>query len=205
MSYISRLKELTVPTISAFASGLLDDVDAAAARATLGISTWAATLLDDTSASAARTTLDVYNKAETQALVIPGSEMAYAQTTATWTTTNTTLYSNVSTAKITGLSVTVVGEGEPVDIVVNLPLCKHSASQLLIAYLMCNGSSAAPGGGFYSQTVNASNGRTIFWMQRVTLTTGVSYTFEVGVQAAAGTATLEPGAAYPNQLSVLRR
>lgn len=128
----------------------------------------------------------------------PGIELGYAE--------RTTSFTSGSNADITGLSVTVTGQGRPVDVEFYCPSAYHSVSGTLIrADIKSNG---AVINSWFELTSNVSFGRSCLLRQRVTLTDGVNYTFTVGTfQGSAGTMTWFASAspARPIWLSVVSR
>ena len=141
-------------------------------------------------------------------LVLPpgnaGSEMGYAERTTDDTTTNTA-YASTPSNKISGLSVTVIGEGQPVMVEFFCPGVKHSvAASPVNAVLIINGS--VTGGQLATADSPATgNARFLMFRRRMVLTAGTSYTFEVGKYAtSAGTGTYTAVADAPMHLSVNR-
>lgn len=193
-------------------SGLADRLayfTGAGAMALATLTSFARTLLSRASAAAMRTDLDVYSKAETSALMVTGSEMGYDENTSSTTSTNTNSASVAAGAKITGLSVTVVGEGRPVDIEWEGSFQDSVASATVGAYFIVNGAlTGQPGAGYLGgiQLGSTTSTRKFSLKRRAVLAAGVSYTIEVGVyQAAAGTLTIIGTPAIPNWLAVTRR
>ncbi len=137
---------------------------------------------------------------------VSGVEIGYAERTTSDTTTNTVLASATSN-KISGLSVTVTGTGRPVEIEFFCPLCYHSstAAKFVGAAILINGSeTGAQLGTVDSATTGA--GRTLIVRRRIVLTSGSSYTFEVGKWIeSAGTGNYLVGADFPMHLSVVSR
>jgi hypothetical protein len=151
----------------------------------------------------------VYNAATgrwTQADTSLTSELGYAERTTSDTTTNTA-YGSVASNKISGLSVTVVGEGLPVLVEFFAPQVLHSVQgNDVAAVLLTNG--AVTGGQFAvagTSGATADVGPAFILRRRLLLASGTSYTFEVGKFAIqAGTATYVAGADFPMHLSVTR-
>lgn len=134
----------------------------------------------------------------------PGSEQGASVKTNTYTTTATT----ITATPITGLSVTVVGQGRWVDVEFICGSVYHSvAGTRVTAHLLINGqaSQAGSSAASVSSPVN-NNGVTLVLRQRIFLTAGVSYTFEIGAfGAAAGTCNFVAVATVPMQLTVTNR
>jgi len=135
----------------------------------------------------------------------PGQELAYAERTSAFTTTNTT--AGAAAGLVAGLSVTVTGAGRAVDVVFFVPLCYHSVGGTGIVAYVVQGQ-AYPGGLCAIGAVSSPNntGRSVTSTRRLVLSAGVQYTFEAGMNGvAAGTVTSVPNAAYPMSLSVTSR
>lgn len=158
------------------------------------------TLIDDAVADevAAR------NTAITDALAASnvGRELGYAERVTAATTTNTT--AGAVGGKISGLSITIVGEGRPVLCEFETFSTHHSVATTFVGhYILINDV-------FLKQSLRASS-RTDFGpgnyvSRRQVLADGVSYTFEVGVYgAAAGTSSTGGVSASPMTLSVTGR
>lgn len=128
-------------------------------------------------------------------------EQGYAQVTSTKTSTNTTAFTN---DLISGLSVTVVGRGRPVVVEFFCQAVRHSvANNWVLAGLVVNGVADV-----YTGIVSPSttiNQTLAPLLRRLVLTDGVSYTFEVGVQTQAATATLTAASTAPMWLAVAER
>lgn len=172
-----------------------------------GMTAYGSSLVKAASAGAARTLLDVYSKAESSGLG-GGAEMGYSERTTIFTTTNTTAGSLAGTAIVTGLSVTVIGEGRAVEVEFNSIMQHSVANSGSATYLVVNGSySAAPGGHLAAVQGGATgSGRTLSMKKRIVLTNGVSYTFTIGVYGVqAGTVSVVSTANIPTFLSVTRR
>jgi hypothetical protein len=132
----------------------------------------------------------------------PGAELGFAERTTNFTTTATATL----TGDITGLSITVIGTGQPVDVAVYLPSVRHSVANTTVAgYLSVNGVTT---GGQTSGTSSPSTteGRTAYLKRRMVLTDTVSYTFQAGLfGAAAGTVTSLGNANFPMQIMATAR
>lgn len=148
---------------------------------------------------------DKVTAAEADALVqqavedhTPGIELGYAE--------RSTTFATAANTDITGLSVTVTGQGRPVDVEFFCPIAYHSVSGSLIrADIKSNGVIL---NSWFELTSNTGFGRTCQVKQRVVLTDGVNYTFTVGTfLGTAGTMTWFASAspARPMWLSVVSR
>lgn len=134
------------------------------------------------------------------------SEMAYAEITATQTKTNTAAYN--AAGDITGLSVTVTGEGKAVEIEVQLTLQHTVANAVMGAWIKANGSTAVNPGGMIAGTQVGAAGttRVLYFKRRFVLTNGVQYTFTTGVYStSAGTSSVVATALIPAHIAVIRR
>jgi len=132
------------------------------------------------------------------------TELGYAERTTSDTTTNTTLASAPSN-KISGMSVTVIGTGQPVSVEFFCPYGFHSvADGNVTTTLVINGS--ATGAQFASTANHATNiGQLIVLKRRLVLTAGTSYTFEIGKSiTGAGTGTWAASTDAPMHLAVTR-
>lgn len=149
----------------------------------------ARTLLAAPSAQAQRNVLSAY-----------GREMGYAESSAGGFSTATTSWVN---NKISGLSVTVVGTGQAVEIQWWFGQLRMTASNWGIVGLIVNGAVDQPMI-FYS--ASTSLGEKKDCVRRMVLSDGVSYTFELGWQVQSG-ATATWGGAVTNLawLSVTER
>ena len=132
---------------------------------------------------------------------LPAStELGYAERTTNDTTTNTD-YNAVTTNKISGLSVTVVGQGLPVLVEFYCPLGQHSVTGSGVAVaLVINGALTS------GQYVTSNGIDSMVLRRRLLLAAGASYTFEVGMWlvTTAGTGTYSGGSDFPMHLSVNR-
>jgi hypothetical protein len=134
------------------------------------------------------------------------SELGYAERVTSDTTTNTS-YAASTSNKISGLSVTLTGEGLPVLVEFYCPQVLHSVTGDDVGVvLLVNG--AVTGGQFAvagTSTASADLGASLVLRRRLVLADGDSTTFEVGKFAVqAGTATYVAGADYPMHLAVTR-
>lgn len=129
------------------------------------------------------------------------SELGYAERTSNDTTTNAT-FGNVGSNKISGLSVTVVGEGKPVMVEFYCSSAIHSVTDTAAGVvLLINGATTGGQQGY----VEAKTSEALIMRRRLVLTAGTSYTFEIGkFIVAAGTGTYLAGADNPMHLSVNR-
>lgn len=129
------------------------------------------------------------------------TELGYAERTTNDSTTNTA-YASVGSNKISGLSVTVVGEGLPVLVEFFCPSVVHSvANTATAAVLLTNGAVTSGQQGFGEASTSAG----LILRRRRILTPGTSYTFEVGKYVvAAGTGTYIAGSDNPMHLAVSR-
>lgn len=203
---VDNTSDASKPISTAVQSALDDKLDASA------LDQEVSTLLGD-SGSLSRPVLDTAIADGVAAHInldaLPGAELAYAEFTSNWTTTNTSTASVVEASLIPGVITTVIGEGRAVDIEVFCPGIYHStANTAVIAYLVVNGVSYAAGigqaGAVSSPTT--SSVRSVFFKRRLVLQSGNSYTFRVGVAGGtSGTTTLFGASAYPITLSITRR
>jgi hypothetical protein len=110
----------------------------------------------------------------------PGIELGFAE--------RSTSFSTSTNTDITGLSVTVVGQGRPVDVEFFCSSAYHSVvGSMVRADIKSNG---AVINSWFDITSHATIGRTCLVRQRVVLTAGTSYTFTVGTfLGTAGTMT----------------
>lgn len=135
----------------------------------------------------------------------PRGELGYAERTTADTTSNGTI-ANATQAgnKMTGLAVTVVGKGRPVEIEFHTPAVWHSTANNYVGVaLLMDGVQVAIGQA--SSPSNAS-GRSLTVKARKVLTDGQSYTFEVGKYCQTGATGNYHGAAdTPMYLSVAER
>ena len=125
----------------------------------------------------------------------PGIELGYAERFTSYVAGN---------SDMTGMSITVEGQGRPVDVEFFCSAVHHSTVGSLVRVdIKRNGTiieSAA------DITSNASFGRHLYGKRRIPLTDGVSYTFTVGVfQGSAGSMTWYADATRPIWLSVVSR
>lgn len=125
----------------------------------------------------------------------PGIELGYAERFTSYAAGN---------SDITGLSVTVVGQGRPVDVEFYCSSAHHSVvGSLVRADLKRDGTIIETG---FDITSNTAFGRHMYVRRRIPLTDGVSYTFTVGIfQGTAGTMTWYADANRPMWLSVVSR
>lgn len=139
--------------------------------------------------------------------LLAGQELAYAERTTNFTTTNTTLGSNATASKIGGLVCTVVGTGQPVDIEWYGMLVNgtDTASLTVDLYLLVNG--VYTGTAQLCQVVVTNAGLSKFMKRRLVLTAGTNYTFEIGYQTNNGAkiAGLLASTDFPTTLSVTSR
>lgn len=136
--------------------------------------------------------------------LLPGSAQGSSIKTSSYTTTATT----ITTTPITGLSVTVTGQGRYVDVEFVCGAVYHSvAATRVIAHLLVNGAS----GSNDSQAISVSSpvnnaGVSLILRRTILLTAGSSYTFEIGSYgAAAGTCNFVAVASVPMTLTVTNR
>jgi hypothetical protein len=135
------------------------------------------------------------------AVVPAGQELGYAEFTSTKTSTNTTSWIN---DKISGLSLTIVGTGRPVEIeVFSSAIRSDTADKYVILGLIEDGSATASGTRVFRR---ANIGEFVSIRRRRVLAAGTSYTFEAGVQVESGvTASVIGGATAPTFLAVTER
>jgi|GEM_PF-5842404 len=189
------------------------------------LSAWQGTQdqLDATDATVAlkANTADVYTKAAADAAMgvaigdalddyTPGADMGSAERLTSATTTATSYA--LATTDISGLSVTVIGTGRPVDVEFYCPSVTHSVANTNVSvFIAVNGSGTdakAQWGGVSAPGTGAGGGPALTIKRRITLTDGVSYTFTVRAFAfgVAGTTTLYAVSAYQAmQLNVTAR
>lgn len=138
---------------------------------------------------------------------IPGTDLGTVlrATSATSTTTAAT----DPAGDLTGLSVTVVGQGRPVDVRFHAPGVYHSVANTLVSViLMCNGEVVGTNNQIGTEnSPRTDNGPSMSISRRTgILTTGTSYTFSVRLWgAAAGTSTLVAASFCPIELAVTSR
>jgi hypothetical protein len=133
----------------------------------------------------------------------PGLEVGYAERTTSATSAQT---APNATGTISGLSVTVVGTGRPVDIRFGASLSWNSvANKNVFASLMVNG--GATGAAAADSSPATNTGPRLEFTRRMVLTNGVSYTFTVALytEAGGGTVTAFANSTYPMSLSVTNR
>lgn len=170
------------------------------------LETQAATFGDIITRDAAEFTTDAAVAALVAAELVdyqPGLEIGYAERTTSATSTQT---APNATGTISGLSVTVVGSGRPVDIRFNAALSWSSvANKTVFTSLMVNGVAGGAASGDSSPVT--TTGPTQHLNRRMVLTNGVSYTFTVAlyVESGGGTGTAFANATYPMSLSVTNR
>lgn len=138
---------------------------------------------------------------------VHGEELGYAERTTNDTTTNTSLVdADLAANTIGGLTFTVTGDGNPVDVEFRCSGAYHSTANTRVnAVLLVNGSSVNGDLGA-ADSPSTSGGPSLSFKRRLVLTDGVSYTFEVAKRvAAAGTGTYVAAATFPMYLAATRR
>lgn len=136
--------------------------------------------------------------------ITQGAELGYAERTSDDTTTNGTI-GNASLVgnRMSGLAVTVVGTGKPVDIEFWCAGVRNSTgSNYAGAVLLQNGVQITAGTVLSTST---SVGQIMTLKIRKTLTANTSYTFEVGKYGQGGTTTYIGNATFPMYLAVTSR
>ena len=133
-----------------------------------------------------------------------GEELAYAEKSIAFTSTNTTVYTVDASALIPGLSVTVTGVGRAVDVEF-YSLFRHSvANAIVAAVLVQNGAAQGLLTPYTSTSTTVNN--TLILRRRLVIANGVTTTFQIASYATvAGTTTWDGTSANPMWLSVVGR
>jgi hypothetical protein len=118
-------------------------------------------------------------------------ELAYDDRATNFFTTNTTVFSTAAASLIGGLSVTVVGTGDPVEVEFYVPMMTHSASAIITSYFVVNGSVAQATGQYKNWAAAQGEGGSM--RRRLVLENGVSYTYQVGLAGSANGTTAAYG------------
>jgi hypothetical protein len=183
--------------VSSAGTGVFQPLDSdLTAIAALATTTFGRSLLTAADAAAARTLID---SQQNNTLNV---ELGYAERTTNDTSTNTS-FGGAASNKITGLTVTVTGTGRPVEIELFIASVQHSTINSYVgAVILMDGAVIAAGNGSSPAT---TNGRPLILKARKVLTNGQSYTFEIGKNTQAATATYGADPSYPMYLSVVRR
>lgn len=138
---------------------------------------------------------------------VPGTDLGTVQRGSN--ATSTTTAATDAAGDITGLSVTVVGQGRPVDIRFHAPGVYHSVANTLVSViLMCNGEVVGLNNQIGTENSPLTNNGPSMSISRRTgiLTFGTNYTFSVRLWGnAAGTSTLVGAAFCPIELAVTSR
>lgn len=139
----------------------------------------------------------------------PGKELGYAEVLSSLTSTATDVG---AAAALAGLSVTVIGQGKPVEIEYFCPSVNHTVANTSVSIALgSNGSKLSAQsqiGATSAASTVAGLGKSISVKRRAVLTLGVSYTFTVHAFAygVAGTSILYAANPYePQFLSVVAR
>lgn len=205
LTNVDNTADADKPISSATQAALNSKADASSLAAkqdktTLDIDT--ATLVgNDASATSVAVDAKIEEAAEIQ---MAGIERGYAERITTYTTTSAA-YPGVA---LPGLSVTVVGQGRPVDIEVSIANAYHSVVNTAVtAIIVINGTPLSPLsslGSVYSPETDA--GPALVVRRRSILVAGTSYTFTVNIYGGAvGTSTLVAASYAPMYLSVVSR
>lgn len=138
---------------------------------------------------------------------VPGTDLGTFQRPSNATSTTTAVTD--AAGDITGMSVTVVGQGRPVDIRFFAPGVYHSVANTLVSVIIiCNGDVLNTNNQLGTERSHLTNNGPSVAITRRTgvLTAGVSYTFKARLwSAAAGTSTLVGAAYCPIELAVTSR
>ena len=136
----------------------------------------------------------------------PGIELGYASRTSSITSTATTA---AGATALTGLSVTIVGQGRPVDVRFHCAAVYHSVANTLVSIVIVrdgNVTGADNQMGAVASPVTTTGPSLAVSRRTGTLVAGTSYTFTVRAWgAAAGTCTLVSAAYCPTELVVTSR
>jgi hypothetical protein len=170
------------------------------------ITSWARTLLAAGSASAARTIMDVYSKSEVNSISQANSVMGVAQIKGSGnvvTTVPATTVEGSSAGRISGLAVTVIGEGRPVQVSLFLPSYRHSMAASTVG--IAQGTTPIQGVTVKNPGTSAPGATVQLTVVTATLTAGVSYTFYAyGRQTTATAGSIDSSNGYPSELKVCR-
>jgi hypothetical protein len=136
----------------------------------------------------------------------PGIELGYASRTSNITSTATTA---AGATALTGLSVTVTGQGRPVDLRFHCAAVYHSVANTLVSIVIVRDGNVTGADNQMGAVASASTstGPSLAVARRTaTLVAGTPYTFTVRAWgAAAGTCTLVSAAYCPTELVVTSR
>lgn len=192
----------------ASAAGKMLRATAAQTWALIDVTDFATTVLDDANATTMRATLNVPSVGEAQGYGVQTGIMGSAKVTASSTTIPATATTVGGTAGyISGATVTITGEGRPVNVRAQLPSVKRGTATQTYSYLFLNMNDVLqtyiPVKGL-GTTDPGDPG----WIEFTTgtLTSGVSYRFNLGLTSPAGTGTMIAVAAatVPIELMVAR-
>lgn len=128
-----------------------------------------------------------------------GSVQDYATRSTTFTTTNTTIGSVAASAIISGLEVSVVGTGRPVDLNFLVPFRHSAANSYVGVYLITSVDGGADSAdtfkraaiGSVAGSTQAHNRTLAPTLPPVPTVEGSQYTFKLGAYGPTGTTTME--------------
>lgn len=116
------------------------------------------------------------------------ADFGYDERATNFFTTNTALFATSGAGSanpiIGGLSVTVVGTGDPVWVEFYCPAMGNVSTPIVTSYFVVNGAVSAALGQYRNWATGAGEGGLM--RRRMVLANGTSYTFEVGLSASAG-------------------
>lgn len=116
-----------------------------------------------------------------------GAELGYVEATTASTTTSTIGGIGIAAFAIPGLSITVIGAGQPVAIEFMGYGYNSTADTPFAAVIVVNGAPSMWAYGNNHITSGVGIGDELFCRRRLVLTAGTSYTFTVGMWVAGGT------------------
>lgn len=124
------------------------------------------------------------------------TELGYDERGSNFFTTNTAIFSTAAASLIGGLSVTVVGTGDPVSVEFYAPAVGHTSAAIVTSYFVVNGDITHALSQYKNWATGQGEGGTM--RRRMVLTNGTSYTIQVGLAGAVAGTTSALGQATFN-------